>query len=366
VLYDGWTFAREPASPAALHLAALLAHLPAEVEPLLALPEPLPAGLKGLPDGLSPHLRPTRDTPFQRLAWEQILLPGLARRLEVDLVHLAGLNPALISRVPTAAGSTYWEFGPGVGGTGELERGSSFGIRPRVGERIRRALSQSVPPTGLLWPSDLPAPAATTPLQWLPPCVPVGFQPGEPAVQAPGSYILYHGPGDRLSLMRLLAGWSWASPAIGAEFPLLVLGLDPRAQAELRGLLVERGLDESVRCVQAVHTPAEIAALYLGAAVIFHPAPVCAWGDPLLHALACGRPVVAADTPGASARLGPAGYLAPIADPRALGAGLVTCVVEESMAKGLSEAARERAAAWESRKFGERLLDAYKKIRQPD
>jgi len=38
ILYDGWSLLYEPNAPAALHLLALLASLPSEVEAHLALP----------------------------------------------------------------------------------------------------------------------------------------------------------------------------------------------------------------------------------------------------------------------------------------------------------------------------------------
>ena len=38
VLYDGWSLAFAPNSPQALHLLALLAHLPPEVQPRVTVP----------------------------------------------------------------------------------------------------------------------------------------------------------------------------------------------------------------------------------------------------------------------------------------------------------------------------------------
>jgi hypothetical protein len=43
ILYDGWSLAYSPDSPAALHLLTLLAANPPEARPLVALPAPAPA-----------------------------------------------------------------------------------------------------------------------------------------------------------------------------------------------------------------------------------------------------------------------------------------------------------------------------------
>jgi glycosyltransferase involved in cell wall biosynthesis len=79
-------------------------------------------------------------------------------------------------------------------------------------------------------------------------------------------------------------------------------------------------------------------------------------------ALACGRPLVAYETAHIDAIVGPAGYLVPLGDTRALGAGLVTLVVEERVADGLSQAARQRSADWRNSGFGQDLLAGYRKF----
>lgn len=77
------------------------------------------------------------------------------------------------------------------------------------------------------------------------------------------------------------------------------------------------------------------------------------------HALACGKPVVGAEGEIMNALVGPAAFLAPAGDARALGAALLTVIVEEEVAERLSKAAWERVSRWGSESFGERLLGAY-------
>ena len=102
--------------------------------------------------------------------------------------------------------------------------------------------------------------------------------------------------------------------------------------------------------------------LYEGCTALFHPAPVSPWGGAVRRALACGKPVVAAEGALASALVGPAAYLAPMDDPRALAAALITVVVEEEVAENLSKAACQRASAWKIESFGERLGVLYARL----
>lgn len=84
ILYDGWPLTREPASPAGLHLLALLEHLPEDVQPVIALPHPAPLGL---PDySVYPIATPAPDVG--RLIWEQRVLPNIARRISAAILHL--------------------------------------------------------------------------------------------------------------------------------------------------------------------------------------------------------------------------------------------------------------------------------------
>jgi glycosyltransferase involved in cell wall biosynthesis len=186
---------------------------------------------------------------------------------------------------------------------------------------------------------------------------------GLPAeIELPDTYVLYHGPGDPDSLYRLMLAWRWAAAHIGAYHPLLVLGLDRAAQAQLQGLLDQSNFADTVQIMPST-TAEMIAHLYQGCTALFHPAPLSPWGGAVRRALACGKPVAAAEGDLTSTLVGPAAYLAPIDDPRALGAALITVVVEEEVAEYLSKAACQRASEWKLESFGERLGVLYEGLR---
>jgi hypothetical protein len=384
ILYDGWPLSREPDSPAALQLYTLLALLPPEVEPLVAIPDPPPIWL----EARLCLVEPASHGASARLVWEQRTLSSLARRSGVQLLH--GVSPSAplfgrsISVVSPGGFDGPWSAGAaGEGSEGRDQRGARD-----EGLSIARRLQESLAQGGLararaiFWPEDLPQPHLPARLIPLPPVLhPDFFSPlqdtPEPGAigaglfpELPETFILYHGPTNRSWLLRLLEAWSWAAGAIGDYYPLLILGLDSAAGAGLSRLLEELQMAGTVRALPVLPTPA-LAAIYQRCTALFHPAPLSPWGCPVRAALACGKPVVALESPYADAVAGPAAYLAPAGQDRSLGAALITVVVEPEVSENLSRQARARAAAWQDNgsggegRFGARLAAAYRLLTPP-
>jgi glycosyltransferase involved in cell wall biosynthesis len=164
-----------------------------------------------------------------------------------------------------------------------------------------------------------------------------------------------------------LEAWSWAANAIGAYYPLLLIGLPEARRPELEALSTEYQLGETVRLMPPLALES-LAALYAGCSALFHPAALTAWADPMRLALACGKPVVGLESLHADALVGPAAYLVPQKSEasmtsRLLGAGLISVIVEESVGQTLSQAARKRASDWDIAGYTQALGDAYQKLR---
>lgn len=358
VLYDGWALVYRPNSPEALHLLVLLQQRHPEVQPILALPGEPP---EWLPGGIDPQVFPENDNPTARLAWEQRRLPRLLHQGEADLLHLTSAHPPIFGPSLTLLSPAE----PGV------EKRSTPG-EPGAGlmDRLRTAASAGGMSRlrAIFWPRELPAqvPAGlSAPVHYLAPEPSIAVEPGSiddlrgyPGLDLPETYILCQAPTGAGSIRRLLEAWSWAAGAIGEYYPLLLLGLDPLLKPYLDSLLGSDQLANSVRALPAL-SPMLIPTLFQGASAVFHPGLPAPWGGTLRQALRCARPLVAADYPLADALVGPAAYLAPLGDPRALGAGLITVIVEESVAERLSETGKERAASWEVGDFREDLYTAY-------
>ena len=365
ILYDGWPLVYQPNDPAAIHLLTLLAYHPGELRAIIALPEKsfhtLPAHVEtahrsvgGQKSGASP----AESSPASRLVWEQKTLPEIARTVGAGLVHLTSGGPALLggaTNLISPAG--FWDDNLFV-----ADANSSA----RLAQRLRQALAYGglTRASSILWPQDLPDLNADLHLLRLPPVVhplfleqdrisasalPVGEQPVEwEHLNDLENFILYHGPLKKGDLVRLLNAWSWAAGAIGEAYPLLVLGLTPKAQNLLHNLAQEYHLAGSVKGVPLVSMQ-RLVQFYRRCAAVFHPAKISPWGGALRMALSSGKPIISLETRFSDSLLGPAGYLARgrLDDPgiaRSLGAALIAATIDEKIAAGLAQAARARAS----------------------
>lgn len=362
VLFDGWPLIYHPNSPAALHLLALLALCPDGVEPAAALPAGPPAWF---PNHVNVRVRPTANTSRQRLRWEQRVLPALFHQTGASLLHLTSAASPLFARTASVFSPTT-PFEGRAGDFRDRQPEAPMGLF----ERLRLALGQGglSRAQAVFWPEDLPPPqGVTAPVLRLPAIVHPAFIQTEPEaseelaeIDLPESYVLYHGPSDPQSLGDLFDAWSWAQGSIGTYYPLLLLGVEDFERERVEGLVRAFQNDEYVRILPRI-PPLEIPVIYRRSSALFHPAPVPPWGGPVRHALACRIPVVAADSTLADAMVGEAAYLSPAGDARALGAALITVVIEEGVGEMLSNAARQRTAGWEMERFARGLLEAYRK-----
>jgi glycosyltransferase involved in cell wall biosynthesis len=324
---------------------------------------------------ISVEILATPNTPSGRLRWEQIRIPLLGRKLSAQLLHLTAPTAPLVSGLRTLFSPS--DFGAGLGDPSDVTHSSIESTR--LVNRLSRSFAQGgmAQVKEVLWPMDLPRPELHGSLVNLPPVVPLDFisradqqlpSPGRKVylsddryagLELPESFILYHGPNDRRNLTRLLQAWSWAADPIGANTPLVVIGLEGSAKTIFSELVAEFEIRDNLHLIPDVK-PDLLPALYQGCTAVFHPAQASPWCGPVRLALASGKPLIASETPYNEAIAGPAAYLVDEGDARALGAALVTVVVEEQVAESLSAAAVTRATSWISPGFGEQLLLRYR------
>ncbi len=356
VLYDGWPVVYQPGSSAALHLLTILTGLPPRIEALVALPGRPPAWF---PNRAEPLAAAATDTPASRLKWEQRTLPELCRKTGAHLLHLTTPVRAAFSSLPTLLSPT---------ASGDAAR------TPGFAGRLRQALGAGgyARLRGLLWPADLdPEGADPVPVFNLPPVLePAGLPAGDGMdwaqtleFELPETYLLYHGRCDTQALAGLLDAWSWAAGPVGHDYPLLVSGLDRGARQDLAEMASLRRLEDTLRPLPEL-APQALAGLLQGCTAFFHPARPAPWGSLLRLALAFGRPVVGGDDQWTAALVGPAAYLAKADDPRALGAALITLIVEPQMAeipRAGRASTRCRLAGWKlCRRAGDSLPGSHR------
>lgn len=355
VLYDGWPLADASVSEplAALHLLELLTARPENIEPWLALPGDPGQDLGVLAQVL---IAPEPPVPAGRLRWEQLRLPALARQIGAQVIHTTSTSLPLFSPSPCLVSPV------------ESLMMDSAG-RQGIAHRLRKALGQGglSGAAWVLWPDDLPAPQ-THAKNWRMPVYvhPAFYLPQTSADLPPAPYILAPGPLDAGEIALLAAVWSWVSAGLGEEWLLLVSDLPPAGLEQMHhackamGMPAERYTAQvNALDLRALQTRA---AAFQQAQVVLLVSQVRPWSDALLHALACGRPIAGVETPWSDARVGPAGYLTPASDPRALGAAVLTLIVEEEMAERLGNAASQRANRWQGLAFHQKLGEVYAEV----
>lgn len=375
ILYDGWSLVHQPCTPASLHLLSILENLPAEIIPLVALPEPAPDWFN-FPDTI---LSPTPATPWGRLRWQQSRLPSLAKASDSQIIHLATPTAPALTNISTIFSPT--GFGTGTTSGPGIQHASDVSKHVLDRMRISLGLGGLERASAVIWPSDLPPPHYAAPIVQLAPIIPVGFMPPQgweeqgaqtilrddaalqAAVQLPDEFILYQGPGGDGDLETLLQAWRWASVAIGELYPMLLVGLDDNDRRFILERAKSLGLEDSLLVLSGV-TPASLPWIYQRCAALFHPGPASPWSGPTRMAIAAGKPLVATENNLMAAITGPAAYLVRENDARALGAALVTVVVEQELADRLSIAAKQRSQAWSSSDFRQQLMDVYRKDRK--
>ncbi len=371
VLYDGWDLVYQPNSPAAIHLLELLASQPQGVQAAIGLPgisfHPLPMEMETGETVISSVIA-APNSPSGRLRWEQQTIPNLAHTLRAGLIH-SFESVALFGKCATA-----------LSPTGVDKRPITLGKRteyPGLAERLRNAMGQGGQTglAGLFWPADLDqldsGQANRNRSLALPVPIHPAFKPeaGSNAqgnlsqLDLPATFVLYHGSLDQRRLSDLMLAWSWAAAAIGDNYPLVLAGMSPADQARLDQLTAEYGLERTVRSIPPLSIE-ELAQLYQASSVVFEPGGTAAWGNSLRLALASARPVVGLENPLSDLILGPAGYLVPLEKKpgerfRAMGAALITVVVEESLAESFVEKARQRSLGFDMQGFSSALADAY-------
>jgi len=178
----------------------------------------------------------------------------------------------------------------------------------------------------------------------------------------PDRYVLYVGSNKpHKNLVRLVEAWVRMQPR---SFPLVIAGYWSDAHPEVGRRIEELGLGSAVRLVGPVREE-DLPALYSGALLFAFPSEYEGFGLPVLEAMACGVPVVAANV---SSLPEVAGDAALFVDPRdldALAQGMDDLVGNEGLRKHLAEKGLERAREFSWERCAEQTLRVYERVGAP-
>jgi glycosyltransferase involved in cell wall biosynthesis len=372
---NGW-FYDQPHTGSGQYLRGLLAHLPSiapDIDPIAVVPNSQPEG--AIPNSQfkihSLNLIPPISN-LGKVKFEQIDFPSTCKHLNADLAHIPYWAPPLSSPVPFVV--TIHDLIPIV--LPEY-RG---GLRARFYNALVAAATPGA--TRIIADSDssrndiiqhlrLPADKVTTVhLAVGPEYKPAPASIGDSAIlqkyNLPDSYVLYLGGFQpHKNVRNILAAWTWCDGSIGEQYPLVIAGKLPapgdRFHDDLPGYARHLGIAESVRFIGPV-AEEEKPALYRGAACFIFPSRYEGFGLPPLEALACGTPVVTTAFASIPEVVGEAAYL--VRDPddaRALGAAIITVVVEPEVVDRLTTAGRLQAQKFSWQKTMQETVTVYRK-----
>ena len=265
------------------------------------------------------------------MAWA---LPRLMRRVQPDLAHFQHAIPL---RCPCPAVVTIhdlsFEREPKL--LGPKDRFVFRTVVPRAARRAVRLIAVSErTKADLVELYDIPPGRITVVHHGIDPV----FTPGG----RPDSYVLFVG-----SIEARKDPLAAADAAAAAGMRLVVAG--PTRDRELAHELERRGAE-----LRGYLERAELADLYRGAACLVLPSRYEGFGLPVLEAMACGTPVVAAPEP---ALREVAGDAALYAGPERLAEALRQAVREHDR---LAAAGLERAKAFSWRETAQRTLEVYR------
>ena len=286
-----------------------------------------------VPEGVEPVCLPARSQEV-RMAWS---LPRLLRRLRPALAHFQyAIPPACPCPAVVTIHDLSFERQPGL--MGLTDRLTFRTFVPRAARRAERVLTVSertkrdlvevygLEPSKVVVAPSAPAPAFT------------------PDGGGHDGYALFVGAIQKRKNPL-------AAVEAAAQAGLRLVAAGPPKEPELARELVRRGAD-----VRGYVETDELVELYRRAACFVLPSRFEGLGLPVLEAMACGTPVVAADEP-ALREVG--GDAALYADPPQLADAIRRALAERErlVAAGLE---RARRFSWEE--TGRKVLDVYRAL----
>lgn len=179
-------------------------------------------------------------------------------------------------------------------------------------------------------------------------------------------YVLALGSADpRKNLSTLLRAYRGLSPELRQRFTLAVVMAHPRLAQTLHRQVEALGMNDRVVFLDAVDDD-ELAALYTGATAFVFPSLLEGFGLPLLEAMSCGAPVVAADNSSIPEVTGEAGVLFDGLSDAALTDALTRVLSDDVFRETLIRRGFARAAEFSWDTCARQTVSCYERIARPE
>lgn len=179
----------------------------------------------------------------------------------------------------------------------------------------------------------------------------------------PPEYVLYLGGYDvRKNVEGLLRVYTYVK---ASSIPLVLAGrlpeeITPRF-ADVPRLIQSMGLGDTIHLIGQV-SEIDKPSLYRMAKCFVFPSFYEGFGLPVLEAMACGTPVVAADTSSLPEIVGEAGFLVRPDDIEHLAGAIVSILVDQDLAQDLSQKGKRRAAEFSWARAARETTAVYQKV----
>jgi glycosyltransferase involved in cell wall biosynthesis len=172
-----------------------------------------------------------------------------------------------------------------------------------------------------------------------------------PGVQ-PGGYFLFCGAIEpRKNLAALAAAYRLS----GVSLPLLIAGPDGWCAPEISGAI---GFGDRIRRLP-YQSRADLGALIAGARALLFPSLAEGFGLPVAEAMAAGTPVMTSDRGALAETAGDAAALVDPGDVGGMAATIARLARDDAFCAALSARGRERALAFTTARFGEKMRTLY-------
>jgi glycosyltransferase involved in cell wall biosynthesis len=178
-------------------------------------------------------------------------------------------------------------------------------------------------------------------------------------LEIPGRYLLHTGGHDPVKDLPTAVEAAAILVRSGQDLRLVVTGEAGGGTDGLRRRAEAAGIADRLVLTGFVER-GELIALYHGAAALIYPSLNEGFGLPLLEAMACGTPAVAAGAGALPEVGGEACLFAPPRDAARFAQALALILTDDALARFLGEAGRKRAAEFSWREAAARTMDVYR------
>lgn len=165
----------------------------------------------------------------------------------------------------------------------------------------------------------------------------------------------------RKNFPRLIDAYARFRVRTGLAYELVIAGAQGWLSEETFRQAAQCSFSSDVRFTGYVPDK-HLAALYTGAEVFAYPSLYEGFGLPVLEAMACGTPVVCANTSSLPEFAGDAALLFPPEDPDEIADALETACGDPLLRQELRQRGTERAKRYQWRHAAERLIQIYERV----